>query len=143
MPDDDRPASVPGSDTRAPDLIFTNWREMLHRVNLGRTTRYAYAQVIERYLGYCLGNGLPVRVESARGFVDDALRRQLTGEGDTWKAALNWFFRAGRQRTAPQPEGVPSPGQVDTGKTPWQSRSPGSGIGFSPPARSCVIPIPA
>ena len=45
-------------------MIFTNWREMLHRLNLGRTMRQAYAQVIERYLDYCLG-GLkgPLRVE--------------------------------------------------------------------------------
>jgi len=53
MPDDDRPASAPASGTRAPDMIFTNWREMLHRLNLGRTTRQAYAQVIERYLDFC------------------------------------------------------------------------------------------
>jgi integron integrase len=103
-------------------MIFTNWREMLHRLNLGRTTRQAYAQVIERYLDYCLGNSLQVRVESARGFVDDALRRGLTPDGETWKAALNWFFREGHKRTAPQPEGVPSLGQADTGKTPWESR---------------------
>jgi hypothetical protein len=35
MPDDDRPASAPASGTRAPDMIFTNWREMLHRLRVG------------------------------------------------------------------------------------------------------------
>ena len=114
------PSPTPG--TPAPEIIFTNWREMLNQLNLGRGSRYTYAQAIERYLDYCLGNGLQVRVESARGFVEDALRRGLTPDGATWKAALNWFFREGRKRSAPQPEGVPSLGQADTGKTPWESR---------------------
>jgi hypothetical protein len=69
-------------------------------------------------VSYCVGNGLSVGVESARGFVSDALRRGLTPEGPAWKAALNWFFRAGRQRSAPQPEGVPTLGHADTGKVP-------------------------
>jgi hypothetical protein len=122
MPDDHCPDSSPGSAGQGPDILFTNWREMLHPLKLGRRTRYIYAQAIERYLDYCLGNGLQVRVESARGFVDDALRRGLTADGEAWKAALNWFFREGRTRSAPQPEGVPSLGRADTGKTPWESR---------------------
>ncbi len=61
--------------------------------------------------------------ESARGFVSDAWQRGLTRDGETWKAALNWFFREGRTRcSAPQPEGVASVGQADTGKTPWERR---------------------
>ena len=58
---------------------------MLNQAKLARAVRHTYAEAVERYLDYCLGHGLPVRVESARGFVDDALRRQLTGEGDTWE----------------------------------------------------------
>ena len=105
-----------------PGIIFANWREMLNQLKLARDVRHTYAQAIEGYLNYCVGNGLSVGVESARGFVSDALRRGLTQEGAVWKAALNWFFRAGRQRSAPQPEGVPTLGHADTGKVAWESR---------------------
>ena len=114
------PASAHPS--RGPEVIFANWREMLNQLKLARDVRHTYAQAIEGYLNYCVGNGLSVGLESARGFVSDALRRGLTPEGAAWKAALNWFFRAGRQHSAPQPEGVPSLGQADTGKVAWESR---------------------
>ena len=116
-------ASLPdAASPRAPEVIFANWREMLNQLKLARDVRHSYAQGIEGYLDYCLGNGLSASVESARGFVSDAQRRGLTPDGATWKTALNWFFREGRKRTAPQPEGVPSLGQADTGKAPWESR---------------------
>jgi integron integrase len=114
--------SSSASPSRAPEIIFANWREMLNQLKLARDVRHTYAQAIEGYLSYCVGNGLSVGVESARGFVSDALRRGLTPGGAAWKAALNWFFRAGRQRSAPQPEGVPTLGHADTGKVPWESR---------------------
>ena len=116
-------ASPPdAASPRAPEVIFANWREMLNQLKLAREVRHTYAEAIQGYLDYCVGNGLCVGVESARGFVSDALRRGLTPDGATWKAALNWFFRAGRERTAPRPEGVPSLGQADTGSAPWESR---------------------
>lgn len=119
---DPRTASTPASGSGAPEIIFANWRERLNQLSLSRAARHGYTQAIERYLDYCLGNGLHVQVDSARGFVADALRRGLTADGAVWKAALNWFFREGRKHSAPRPEGVPSLGQADTGKTPWESR---------------------
>ena len=115
-------APSPALHERAPEVIFANWREMLNELKLSRASRHAYAQAIEGYLQYCLGNGLSVGVDSARGFVEDALRRGLTADGAIWKEALNWFFREGRKRSAPRPEGVPSLGQADTGRAPWESR---------------------
>ena len=115
-------APSPALHERAPEVIFANWREMLNELKLSRASRHAYAQAIEGYLQYCLGNGLSVAVDSARGFVEDALRRGLTADGAIWKEALNWFFREGRKRSAPRPEGVPSLGQADTGRAPWESR---------------------
>ena len=108
--------------SQAPEIIFANWREMLNQLKLARAVRHTYAEAIERYLDYCRLNGVSVRVESARGFVSDALRRGLTQEGPAWKSALNWFFREGRKRSAPQPEGVPTLGHADTGRTPWETR---------------------
>ena len=116
-----RPLS-PALPSAAPQVIFANWRETLHLLKLGRGLKHTYTQAIEGYLDYCLRNGLRVGVESARGFVADALRRGLTPDTPTWKEALNWFFREGQKRCAPQPDGVPSLGQADTGKTPWESR---------------------
>jgi integron integrase len=118
------PVNVPPSSAvpPAPEIIFAHWREMLHQLRLGRGLKRSYAEVIEGYLKYCLRNGLVVGVASARGFVSDAVRRGLTQDGATWKEALNWFFREGRQRGAPRPEGVPSEGQADTGKTAWEAR---------------------
>ena len=112
----------PAVPSATPQVIFANWREALHLLKLGRGLKYLYAQAIEGYLDYCLRHGLRVGVESARDFVADALRRGLTPDVPTWKAALNWFFRAGQERCAPQPDRVPSLGQADTGKTPWESR---------------------
>ena len=180
-------APTPAPHDRAPEVSFANWREMLNELKLSRATRHAYAQAIEGYLQYCLGNGLSVGVDSARGFLEDALRLGLTGasahshpqesprpmtkewgedkgegapnanhpltptlaplvpreareevaaggggsvllhpevaaDGATWKEALNWFCREGRKRSAPRPEGIPSLGQADTGRTPWETR---------------------
>ena len=75
-------ASSPAIPSRAPEIIFANWREMLNQLKLARDVRHTYAQAIEGYLSYCVGNGLSVGVESARGFVSDALRRGLTHPED-------------------------------------------------------------
>ena len=107
MPNGQSSPPPPAACLQAPEVIFANWREMLNQLKLARDVRHTYAQGIQGYLNYCLGNGLSVGVESARGFVSDALRRGLTPDGATWKAALNWFFREGRKRAAPRPEGVP------------------------------------
>jgi hypothetical protein len=117
--------SAPQSHTaspQAPEIIFANWREMLNQLKLARPVRHTYAAAIEGYPDYCRLNGVSVGVERARGFVSDALRRGLTQEGAAWRAALNWFFREGRKRSAPRPEGVPSLGQADTGRTLSESR---------------------
>ena len=109
-----------GNIPHIPEIIFANWREMLNQAKLARSVRQTHAQTIQGYLDYCRLNGVSVTVESARGFVSDALRRSLTPSEAAWKAALNWFFREGRKRSAPQPEGVPTLGQADTGQAPWK-----------------------
>jgi integron integrase len=95
---------------------------MLNQERLTEPERRNYGEAIEGYLEYCRLNGVSVRVGSAQDFVADALRRKLTVEGGAWKAGLNWYFREGRKHGAPRPPGVPTLGQADTGKTPWESR---------------------
>jgi integron integrase len=122
MPDAPSAVPPPASLSRVPEIIFANWREFLNQAQLARAVRHTHAQAIEGYLDYCRLNGVSVTVESARGFIADALRRGLTADGAAWKSALNWFFREGRKRSAPQPEGVPTLGQADTGRTAWERR---------------------
>jgi integron integrase len=106
----------------APEIIFSNWREMLNRISAEARVKRTYTQAIEGYLEYCRHNGVSVGVETTRGFVADALRRGLTREEDGWKAGLNWFFHEGHKRSAPRPEGVPSLGHADIGSSPWERR---------------------
>lgn len=84
--------------------------------------RAGYVQAIESYLDYCLNNGLSVNKESARGFIEDAVRRGLTREPEVWKEGIRWYFREGFKYGRLQPPGVPSLGQADTGRTPWEAR---------------------
>ena len=62
-------ASASASPSRAPEIIFANWREMLNQLKLARDVRHTYAQAIEGYLSCGVGNGLSVGVESARAGV--------------------------------------------------------------------------
>jgi hypothetical protein len=112
----------PTKAQRKPELIFANWRELLNQLGVAPRVKRIYAVAIEGYLDYCRRNGVSVGIETARECVSNALRRGLISDEEGWKAALNWFFREGCKRAAPQPEGVPSVGHADTGKTPWESR---------------------
>lgn len=105
-----------------PEILFANWRETLHLSGLGRSNQRNYEQAIEAYLHYCAGTGQSVTVQTARGFMSDAARRGLTDQKEEWQKALNWFFREGRKTGTPRPEGVPTPGNADTGQTQWESR---------------------
>jgi integron integrase len=102
--------------------FFSHWRELLNQVNLRRSVREVYGNAIEAYLNYCAMNHCPVNVESARGFMSDYARRHPGAEVSGWKAGLNWYFSAGRAALAPRPDGVPSLGRADTGKTSWERK---------------------
>ena len=115
--------AAPSAGSRPlPAVIFTHWREALNQARLSPAARGGYTLAIASYLDYCRRNGLSVTLESARGFVSDAQRRQLARNPQLWKEALNWFFREGRLHSALRPTGVPSAGQADTGRTPWERR---------------------
>lgn len=107
---------------RRPTVIFANWRETLHAAALSPHVRAVYATAIEGYLEYCRASGLSVTTESARAFMGDAQRWQLARHPELWKEGLNWFFRNGHKTGVPQPPGVPSVGQADTGKADWERR---------------------
>jgi hypothetical protein len=121
-----RHPATPKANRAAPEIIFAHWRERLSQAGLAAPLGRVYAQAIEWYLEFCRLNGLSVGVETARGFMADAVRRKLTRDEEAWKGALNWFFREGRKRSAPSPEGVPVPGQADQG-VPGLRVFPGGG----------------
>ena len=103
-------------------MIFTNWREVLNAAALSQAVRAGYATAITGYLEHCRGNRLSVTSESARAFMADAERRQLARNPKLWKDGLNWFFHNGHKTSGPLPPGVPSQGQVDTGRVDWERR---------------------
>src|SRR5215471_11788008 len=105
-----------------PQVIFANWREALHQSNLPRHLQGTYQQAIGRFLEFCTLASQSVTRQSASNFLSDAYRRHLAPANGQWEQALDWFFVNGEQRSALQPEGVPSVGQADTGKTPWERR---------------------
>jgi integron integrase len=108
---------------RVPDIIFTNWREALHRSALSPGIQTVYAMAISGYLEYSARNGISVTTASARAYMDDVLRRGLARQPELWKDGLNWFFREGRQHTSARTAGgIPVPGQADTGAEPWERR---------------------
>ena len=105
-----------------PELVFANWREVLHRSGLPVQTQRVREDVVGKYLDYCVLNGMSVTKESARGFRDDARRRGLAPADESWEEAIRWFFRKGKERCSPHPEGVPSLGHADLGSTDWEQR---------------------
>ena len=60
-------------------------------------------------------------VESARGFISDKARRGKMAESALLKAGLNWYFRQAKA-LPPLPDGVPSLGRADLGKSDWERR---------------------
>jgi len=115
-------ASLAKGMPEAPEVIFTNWREILNLAPAPYVLRQAYTRAIEAYLEYCRHNGLSVTKESARNFMSDAVRRSLASNPQLWKDGINWFFKTGRKSAGPLPPGVPSIGQADMGRTDWERR---------------------
>lgn len=106
-----------------PEIIFTNWREALHRSGLSPGINSVYELAIGGYIEYCSHNGLSVSTATARAYMEDVVRRGLAKQPQLWKEGLNWFFRSGRQHTGTgQVSGVPTLGQADTGSAPWERR---------------------
>jgi hypothetical protein len=106
----------------APEVIFTNWREILNSAPAPHALRQGYIRAIEGYLDYCRQNGISVAKESARNFMGEVLRRKLATDPQLWKDGINWFFKTGRKTSGPVPPGVPSVGQADTGRNDWERR---------------------
>lgn len=109
-----------------PEVIFANWREALHGSGLTSAMQSVYALALGGYLEYCSRNAISVTTPSARGYMEDVIRRGLAKHPQLWKDALNWFFREGRRHCEAAPRlvdrALPTLGQADTGAQPWERR---------------------
>ena len=109
-----------------PEVIFTNWREVLHCSGLTPGMQAVYTMAVSGYLEYCGRNAVSVTEASAQAYMDEVIRRGLAKHPELWKDGINWFFREGRQHcgTAPRlvDHALPSLGQADTGAQPWERR---------------------
>src|SRR5215470_3140231 len=118
------PATSSGTPfPRTPQIIFANWREALHQSGLSSGIQTVYRLAVQGYLDYCAHNAISVTTESARAFMDEVTRRGMARQPELWKDGLNWFFRAGRQRTSVARRGAaPVVNQADTGAVAWEQR---------------------
>jgi len=86
-----------------PEVIFANWREVLHASGLSPGMKTVYALALGGYLEYCSRNAVSVTLASARAYMEDVIRRGLAKHPQLWKDALNWFFHEGRRHCQAAP----------------------------------------
>jgi len=136
------PSSAP-SPARA--VWFPRWAEVLQREDLAPESRELYRVALLQYLRFCKESRQRATLDSARQFMQQQeAKRRLDAAGlAEWKAALNWFFRAAKQPTAPATNkvapppspapfrrpganaeltatGLPTLGATDLGRTEWE-----------------------
>jgi len=61
----------------APEVIFTNWREVLHGTGLTPGMQAVYTMAVSGYLEYCSRNTVSVTKASAQGYMGDVIRQGL------------------------------------------------------------------
>src|SRR5271165_5290426 len=101
MQPQDPPSGLPFPT--APEVIFTNWREALHRSGLSPGMQAVYTMAVSGYLEYCSRNAVSVTKASAQAYMGDVIRRGLAKHPELWKDGLNWFFREGRRHCGAAP----------------------------------------
>jgi hypothetical protein len=55
----------------APEVIFANWREALHRSGLSPGMQGVYTLAVSGYLEYCNRNAVSFTKASARAYMDE------------------------------------------------------------------------
>ncbi len=74
QPPSPQPTPSGGVFPAAPEIIFTNRREALHRTGLSPAMKSVYALALSGYLDYCSRNGVSVTTPSARGELGEVER---------------------------------------------------------------------
>jgi integron integrase len=81
---------------------FPQWAGVLAKAPLKDLERRAYYRAIAEYLRFCKQSRQRATVASARQFMDQTEGRRRLGVSQlaSWKAGLNWFFKAARSSPA-------------------------------------------
>lgn len=75
--------------------FFKNWKVALDEGSFGVERQKSYRITINGYLGYLKQSGQKATIENARAFIKDKVtsRRPSEQVAQSWKDALNWFFK--------------------------------------------------
>jgi integron integrase len=116
-------------------VSFLAWSEELNRLPLPALRRTTYRQALIAYLRFCRESRLRPTIDSARHFISEVPAKRSLGRSqlETWKEALNWFFRAAKGQTSTSASTVPVRRPVlvldtpplasaDLGKSPWERK---------------------
>ena len=95
------------------EIQFRQWPEVLAQADLSERQKASWAITLRWYLNFCRRGRAAVTVQSARDFIAWAQQEKHPEpwQLESWKEALNWFFRKGEQPVvkAPDPDPVPIP----------------------------------
>lgn len=101
------------------EVRFGRWPEVLAQASLPQRQKASWAITLRWYLNFCRRGRAAVTVQSARDFVEWAQQEKHPEpwQLESWKEALNWFFREGKEPVvkAPHREPLPIPPQTTAG----------------------------
>jgi len=97
-------------------IWFPEWVAALAALRLKELERAAYRRALTAYLRFCKESRQRATVASARQFMKQVEGQQRLGVSQlaSWKAALNWFFKAGASQGPPA---VPLPSLTHPSRT--------------------------
>jgi len=77
------------------EIRFTDWEEVLQGSRLPERQKQSWSITIRWFLSFCRRGRAPVHVQSARDFIEWAIREKQPEPWklERWKEAIRWFFR--------------------------------------------------
>lgn len=114
----------PSSNPPKPGWTFPGWSAALNAdAALSPGLRASYRQSLSQFLAFCARRRTNPSVAGAREYVELARLEQSPSPArlQEWKAALNWYFRRGREASAVRLKGVPPLERTDLGQTAWEA----------------------
>jgi integron integrase len=81
------------------EVDFPGWQEALGRAELPGRLKRSFEITIRWYLGFCRRGRGGVNVQSARDFIEWAVKEKQPEDWqvEQWKEGIRWFFRAARE----------------------------------------------
>jgi integron integrase len=118
---------------------FPDWDRVLAALRLPEIQGHTYRRAILGFLSFCKKSRQRATVEAARDFMRQVESQRRLGQSQLvqWKAALNWFFKAGKQAALSEPphnriangsgavvrtHRLPPPAATDLGGPAWEQK---------------------